>query len=41
MINRGLKGLVEGHPALDQVIEFDRGKMRANCDRDCRRFGPS
>lgn len=30
VINRSLRALVEGHPAVDRVIEFDRGKMRAN-----------
>ena len=27
VINRGLRGLVEGHPDLDLVIPFDRGRM--------------
>src|SRR5262245_8130759 len=25
VVNRGLRELVEGHPALDEVIPFDRG----------------
>jgi ADP-heptose:LPS heptosyltransferase len=27
VVNRGLRGLVEGHPALDEVIPFDRGRV--------------
>jgi heptosyltransferase I len=29
IINAGLRGLVEGHPDLDEVIPFERGKMKA------------
>lgn len=28
VIHRGLRGLVEGHPALERVILFDRGRLR-------------
>ncbi len=27
VINRGLRGLVDGHPHVDEVIAFDRGRM--------------
>ncbi len=30
VVNRGLRGLVEGHPYLDQVIPFDRAAARIN-----------
>jgi heptosyltransferase-1 len=29
VINSGLRGLVEGHPDLDEVIPFERGRMKA------------
>jgi heptosyltransferase-1 len=29
IINASLRGLVEGHPDLDEVIPFERGKMKA------------
>jgi heptosyltransferase I len=29
VINASLRGLVEGHPDLDEVIPFERGKMKA------------
>ena len=30
VVNRGLRGLLDGHPDLDEVIPFDRSKMKAN-----------
>jgi heptosyltransferase I len=30
VINKGLAGLVEGLPELDEVIQFDRGQLRAS-----------
>ena len=27
VVNRGLRGLIDGHPALDEVIPFDRSKV--------------
>jgi heptosyltransferase I len=29
IINAGLRGLVEGHPDLNEVIPFERGRMKA------------
>src|SRR5262245_8378798 len=28
VVNRGLRGIVDGHPELDEVIPFDRAAMR-------------
>ena len=30
VVNRGLRGLLDGHPDLDEVIPFDRSKVRLN-----------
>jgi len=30
VVNRGLRGLLDGHPDLDEVIPFDRSKLRLN-----------
>src|SRR5262249_24568819 len=27
VVNRGLRGLLDGHPLLDEVIPFDRGRL--------------
>ena len=30
VVNRGLRGLLDGHPDLDEVIPFDRSQVRWN-----------
>lgn len=30
VVNQGLRGLLDGHPLLDEVVPFDRAVMRAN-----------
>jgi len=30
VVNRGLRGLLDGHPDLDEVIPFDRARIRAS-----------
>jgi lipopolysaccharide heptosyltransferase I len=32
VVNRGLRGLIEGHPELSEVIPFDRSRARATID---------
>jgi heptosyltransferase I len=32
VVNRGLRGLLDGHPDLDEVIPFDRSRMKVSPD---------